>query len=138
MNLDVGAPVSQTKLTAVTAAAIKACDGLDGVIDGVISDPRQCRFDPHALVCGRPGAPTDGTCLSSPEADAVQQIWARPARHAIASSCGTDLSGAHPLPAWQTCHPTRRQSLPMTLTLDHWRLWIEQNPSFDLANADHC
>jgi len=74
-NLDVGAPVSQTKLTAVTAAAVKACDGLDGVIDGVINNPRQCRFDPHALVCGRPGAPTDGTCLAIQEADAVQQIW---------------------------------------------------------------
>jgi hypothetical protein len=57
MNLDVGGPVSQTKLTAVTAAAIKACDGLDGVTDGVLNDPRQCRFDPHVLVCGRPAAP---------------------------------------------------------------------------------
>ena len=78
MNLDVGAPVSQTKLAAVTAAAIKACDGLDGVTDGVINDPRQCRFDPHVLACGRPGAPTDGTCLASQEADAVQQIWRGP------------------------------------------------------------
>lgn len=75
MNLDVGAPVSQTKLTAVTAAAIKACDGLDGVVDGVINDPRQCRFDPHVLVCGVPGAPPPGTCLAKKEADAVQQIW---------------------------------------------------------------
>ena len=40
MNLQVGAPVSQTKLSAVTTAAIAACDALDSVVDGVISDPQ--------------------------------------------------------------------------------------------------
>src|SRR5215470_8713003 len=82
MNLDLGAPVSQTKLTAVSAAAIKACDGLDGVTDGVINDPRQCRLDPHVLVCGRPGAPTDGTCLASPGSRCGAADLARRARHA--------------------------------------------------------
>src|SRR5262249_8520058 len=27
--------------------------------------------------------------------------------------------------------PPRRLVLPFPITLDHWRLWIEQNPSFD-------
>jgi hypothetical protein len=129
MNLDVGAPVSQTKLTAVTAAAIKACDGLDGVIDGVISDRRQYRFDPHALVCGRPGAPTDGTCLSSPEADAVQQIWRGP-RGTHSEFLWYGLERGAPFTGLaDSSSDTPPVPLPMTLTLDHWRLWIEQNPS---------
>jgi Tannase and feruloyl esterase len=123
MNLEVGAPISQTKLNAVNAAAIKACDGLDGVIDGVIGDPRQCHFDPHVLQCGKPGAPTDGTCLSRAEADAVQQIW-RGAR-------GPDGEflwyGLEPAASFAGLANTT----PFTITLDHWRLWIKQNPAFD-------
>ncbi|KAL9086092.1 MAG: hypothetical protein Q9165_007304 [Trypethelium subeluteriae] len=41
------------ELDAITAAAISACDGLDGVIDSIISLPNECHFDPHTLV----GAP---------------------------------------------------------------------------------
>jgi hypothetical protein len=131
MNLDVGAPVSQTKLTAVTAAAIKACDGLDGVADGVINDPRQCHFDPHKLVCGRPGAPTDGTCLNSREADAVQQIW-RGARGAHGEFLWYGLEpGASFAGLANSSSDTPPAALPFTITLDHWRLWIKQDPSFD-------
>jgi Tannase and feruloyl esterase len=131
MNLDVGAPVQQTKLTAVTAAAVKACDGLDGVIDGVINDPRQCHFDPHVLVCGRHGAPTDRTCLASQEADAVQQIW-RGARGTHGEFLwyglepGASFSG---LASSSSATPPVAQPFP--IALDHWRLWIKQDPSFD-------
>ena len=31
-------------------ASVKACDGLDGVLDGVISNDEACRFDPYTLV----------------------------------------------------------------------------------------
>lgn len=40
------------ELDAITAAAVASCDGLDGVVDGVIADIDACRkhFDPFALV----------------------------------------------------------------------------------------
>jgi len=131
MNLDIGAPVLQTKLTGVTAAAIKACDGFDGVIDGVINDPRQCHFDPHSLVCGSPGAPTDGTCLASQEADAVQQIW-RGARGTNGEFLWYGLEpGASFAALANSSSATPPVALPSEITLDYWRLWIEQNPSFN-------
>jgi Tannase and feruloyl esterase len=112
-------------------AAVKACDGTGGVTDGVISDPRQCRFDPHVLQCGKPGAPTDGTCLSNAEADAVQQIW-------------RGAHGTHGEFLWYGLEPgasfaglanstaaTPPVALPFTITLDHWRLWLKQDPGFD-------
>ncbi|HEX4596198.1 MAG TPA: tannase/feruloyl esterase family alpha/beta hydrolase [Burkholderiaceae bacterium] len=123
MNLEVGAPVSQTKLNAVNVAAIKACDGGNGVIDGVIDDPRSCHFDPHALQCGKPGAPTDGTCLSKSEADAVQHIW-----QGARGPGGAFLwYGLEPGASFAGLANTN----PFTITLDHWRLWIQQNPAFD-------
>jgi hypothetical protein len=136
MRLNAGEPVSQTKLNAVTAAAIKACDGLDGVVDGVIGDPRQCRFDPHELRCGEPAAPTNGTCLTEDEADAVRQIWRGPrdpegeflwyGLEPGASFGGLANSTSTTTPAF----------LPFTITLDHWRLWIEQNPAFNWETLD--
>jgi hypothetical protein len=40
------------ELDALTAAAIEACDGLDGVVDGIVSDPDAClaTFDPFPLI----------------------------------------------------------------------------------------
>jgi Tannase and feruloyl esterase len=131
MNRDAGAPVSQTKLTAVTAAAIKACDGADGVVDGVINDPRQCRFDPHVLVCGQPGAPPPGTCLGKTEADAVEQIW-RGARGPNGEFLWYGLEpGASFAGLANSSSATPPVALPFVITLDHWRLWIKQDPSFD-------
>jgi hypothetical protein len=38
------------ELNTLTAAAIKACDGNDGLVDGLISDPDSCKFDPTPLI----------------------------------------------------------------------------------------
>ena len=35
-----------------------ACDGLDGVRDGILNDPRQCHFDPATIQCKAGGATT--------------------------------------------------------------------------------
>lgn len=41
---------STCELEAFTKAAIAACDKLDGLEDGVISNANACQFDPHSLV----------------------------------------------------------------------------------------
>jgi hypothetical protein len=43
-------PVAECKLTSATTAAVNACDAIDGVKDGVIEDPKLCKFDPKVLI----------------------------------------------------------------------------------------
>jgi feruloyl esterase len=40
-------------LTLLHDAVVKSCDGLDGLVDGQIDDPRSCHFDPRELLCRR-------------------------------------------------------------------------------------
>ena len=54
---------------------LKACDGLDGLQDGLISDVRGCRFDPAILLCK--AAKADG-CLSTAQVDALNTAFAGP------------------------------------------------------------
>jgi hypothetical protein len=70
--------ISPAKLVAVQKSAIAACDANDGVVDGIIDDPRICRFSAKANVCGQPGAPAAPNCLTATEAVAVDKIWDGP------------------------------------------------------------
>jgi hypothetical protein len=65
-----GTPAALTtaQYKAAYAAAVTACDSLDGVADGVISNPDACTFRPQQLQCGVAGASTDASiCLSAPQ-----------------------------------------------------------------------
>jgi feruloyl esterase len=53
-----------------------ACDALDGVQDSVLNDPRRCHFNPKALLCQ--GSQTPPSCLTSPQVEAVRNIWTGP------------------------------------------------------------
>jgi len=65
------------ELDALTKAAIAACDPLDGVTDGLVSDPHACNFDPFSLV-GHP-INCSGTGKISFEAASVANItWQGP------------------------------------------------------------
>jgi feruloyl esterase len=60
---------------AVIDGLLAACDGADGLRDGIIADPTGCRFDPASLVCT--GEKADG-CLSGPQAHALTLAFAGP------------------------------------------------------------
>lgn len=62
-------------LKRIQAAALEACDTLDGLADGVIDDPRLCRFDPAVTACDRDAA--EG-CLTSPQLVALKAIYDGP------------------------------------------------------------
>lgn len=67
-NLQGDAGAAALRLAQQSATA--ACDTLDGVKDGVISDPRRCRWDPHTIVCKTGRDPA--TCLSAVQATAIK------------------------------------------------------------------
>ena len=73
----VGGPISSAKLQQTRVSAVAACDGNDGVLDGLIDDPRTCHFSAKANICGVAGAPATN-CLSSAEATAIDLIWDGP------------------------------------------------------------
>jgi tannase/feruloyl esterase len=73
----VGGPISAAKLNQATASAVAACDATDGVTDGVIDDPRTCRFSAKSNICGASTAPASN-CLTEAEAEAVDRIWDGP------------------------------------------------------------
>ena len=120
-------PMPSCKLTAATAAAVTACDSIDGVKDGVIEDPRQCTFDPATLV-----GTTAGECAAFTKADAeiIQKLWDGPRRenggplwygpprgaalNALASSSGTPL-----------------QPQAFGFSVDWLRYFLMQDPKFD-------
>ncbi|PWU10837.1 MAG: tannase/feruloyl esterase family alpha/beta hydrolase [Terriglobia bacterium] len=56
----------------INKAVLAACDNLDGVKDGLLNDPRKCRFDPATLLCGN--GKTEN-CLSEDQVEAVKKIY---------------------------------------------------------------
>ena len=66
-------PADWGKWALITNAVTAACDGLDGVMDGIIDDPRECKFDAHTLLC--PAGTDSPTCLTPGEVWTINQLW---------------------------------------------------------------
>jgi tannase/feruloyl esterase len=75
LSAEPGSHFSSTKLPAIEAAALAACDARDGLKDGVIDEPYKCHFDPSVLLCK--GPETDA-CLTQPQVTALQKIYSGP------------------------------------------------------------
>ena len=72
---DPAAFIPATKLKAIEAAALAACDARDGLMDGVIDNPVKCSFDPSVLLCK--SAESDA-CLTEKQVAALKKIYAGP------------------------------------------------------------
>ena len=64
-------PASKTALLGNASRA--ACDAIDGIVDGVIDDPRKCKFDPAVLTCKAGQDPA--TCLTPKQVTAAKAIY---------------------------------------------------------------
>jgi feruloyl esterase len=67
--------IPPSKYPLIHAAAIKACDTLDGIADGIINDPTRCHFDPAVLTCQAADAPD---CLTPAQVKAAGLIYTSP------------------------------------------------------------
>lgn len=79
------------KLEILHRAVIDHCDTLDGVKDGLLSDPRACKVDPKWVACS-PESKDTSSCLTQEEWTAASNLYMGP----------TDAQGNHFLPGgWQ-------------------------------------
>lgn len=69
------ATIPREKLAVVQRASTAACDELDGLKDGLINDPRQCKFDPAVIQCK--GADT-ADCLTAPQVETMRKVYQGP------------------------------------------------------------
>ncbi len=65
--------IPASKIPAISAAVVAACDKNDGVADGILNDPRTCHFDPAALLCK---STESDQCLTAPQATALKALYA--------------------------------------------------------------
>ncbi len=72
LAMEGGGFIPPAKLPAIGAAVDAACDALDGVRDGVLSDPRRCHFDPSTLACKGADSPT---CLTDAQVAALRKLY---------------------------------------------------------------
>lgn len=67
-----GAGFSAADLQLAQTAVLNACDASDGLKDGLINDPRQCRWDPAELQCG---AGKTASCLAPAQVTALRKAY---------------------------------------------------------------
>jgi hypothetical protein len=121
---------SPCEVEAFNTAAIDACDTLDGVADGVIDDPRDCAWDPNALVGTT--IDCDGTpiVISQAVADAVRKIWEGPVDEQGQSLWYGPEKGASFAFLGKAGDPFIVASI--------WAKWfVEKDPSFDATTLTY-
>ena len=64
--------ITPAKLALIQSTALAKCDEIDGVKDGVITDPRECNFDPASLQC------SGADCLTAAQVASVKKVLAGP------------------------------------------------------------
>jgi Tannase and feruloyl esterase len=125
---DPAARIPQEKYPAIHQAVLAACDGLDGLKDGLIDDPTRCHFDAHVLACKDADGPG---CLTANQVRSVNTILG-PAK--------SPLSGAVIFPSYQPGTELQWGRLiggpdPYDTALDQFRM-VFNDPKWDWRTFD--
>lgn len=128
-----GAFPSKVQQDLVAQRVLAACDGGDGLADGVISDEAGCDFDPETLLCGE-GETPGATCLSREQVDAIvaaDSSWRLPYRVA-SGEWGYPgfpvLSGARmstPVLGFGTTAPADPMPVTAGYGMQFWNQWAK-------------
>jgi feruloyl esterase len=117
-----GAAIPASKFAIIHAAALAACDERDGVKDGVIENPLQCKFDPGVLLCRHGDAPD---CLTAPQVETARDMY----RGAVDSKGEQIFPGL--MPGSEMGWSALGGPEPMEYALDSYKYVVMKNPDWD-------
>ena len=120
---DPAAFIPPGKYPSIHRAVLDACDALDGVKDGLISDPTQCRFDPQVLVCKSGDGPE---CLTARQVETARAIMS-PAR----TSAGAEIFPGYAPGTELGWGALAGGPEPSSLALDQYKFIVFKDPDWD-------
>jgi feruloyl esterase len=137
---DVHPILSVGNLLTINRAVVEQCDALDGVKDGVVSDPRACHFRTSSLLC-KPGAAVG--CLTAEQVAAADRIYDGPR-----DAHGRQIYPGYPFgsegvmaepddkhPGWSG-YWSESQNPQEPSRADMFRYWVFDDPNWNWWNFD--
>jgi feruloyl esterase len=128
IHKDAVQPLPAAKLPMITKAAMAACDAIDGLADGIIDDPRRCKFDPGTLLCK--GGDSDN-CLTAPQVESVKKVY---------GGAKNPRTGERIFAGWPRGTETSWTSYFVepaeARRNEFWRLWVFNDPNWDWRTFD--
>jgi feruloyl esterase len=121
--------VGPAKRAMLNRAVLAACDALDGVRDGLLSDPRQCHFNPSTLLCRAGDA---DNCLTAPQLEAVKMAYA-PAKKSNGEMIYPGLVPGGET-SWSALNGDAAE--PGALNVEMFRYVAHENPNWDWRTFD--
>src|SRR5262245_21736320 len=92
-----------SKLPYIEQQAMAKCDGIDGILDGIIDDPRRCSFNPDAdLARCAPGDSANPRCLTAAELNVAKAIYNGPSNSQGEIFPGFPVGGEGQPGGWNT------------------------------------
>lgn len=121
--------IPPAKYPIIHSAVLEACDANDGVKDGVLENPRLCKFDPKVLECK---AGDDATCLTSAQVDTARKIYAASTNPRTGREIFPGLERGSEL-GWAALAGPRPISYtaPISYAEDHFKYIVFQDPNWN-------
>lgn len=131
---------TKCEFNAFNQAAVKECDALDGLADGLISDPGRCNLDPRTLIGTKVQCDGKEFTISEADAEVVREIWDGP-RDANGKQLwfglpiGADFSN---LAASTTGADGVTVGSPFPVPAQWVATFVEKQPAFNTANLTYA
>jgi feruloyl esterase len=118
------ARLTPAKQQTLHAAVVQACDGIDGVKDGLIENPLACKFDPKVLECSGADGPS---CLTPAQVATARLLYAptviaKPKREVAGLPYGSEANWTDQ--GWSVS--------ARATGLDHYRFVVFKDPAWDI------
>ena len=125
------AKIPSSKLKVLQDAVMKKCDAIDGVKDGLLEDPRRCKFDPAVVQC-KAGDHED--CLTPAQVATARKIYQGP-KDAAGKSLGPGFPPGAESVQWNQwiTGPTAEQRFFST---EYFRYIVFGQPDWTLEQMD--
>jgi feruloyl esterase len=119
--------------------AVRACDDLDGVVDGIVTEIDSCELDAFDLVGMHFPCGNQTMMLSGSAAIVASAAWQGPfSRGGDSLWHGVDVvSNLTSILSSQCSSSGRCTGLPVKFSSDWIRLAVKKNPGFDLDSITH-